>query len=515
MKKINMKKTVFAAYVIVLAGLVVLGSAFFSPGFAKVMRYKGTPAKYIFLFIGDGMGQPQRTAAESYMAAARGLKPSDCKMVMSTLPAQGVTTTFANDRFITGSAAAATAIACGIKTNIGFIGVDPSYTVVKSIAEMARDKGMKVGIVSSVSIDHATPACFYAHQPSRKMYHEIAHDLITSGFDYFGGGGFKDPVGKKTKKSLGNALKMACEKGYKIVTDRSEFMSLKQEGGKIIAYNRNLPDDEALPYDMDNTPRDITIAEFTEKGIELLDGDAGFFFMVEGGKIDWACHANDAVAAIQDTIAFDEAIKKALSFYKDHPKETLIVVTGDHECGGLTLGFAGTVYESYFDILKGQRLSFQAFTDSVIAQYKESHKDNPSFEDMIPKIRLYFGLTTEGDGPMVLKDFEIAELRDAFDKSMQNIEINEGTQEYLLYGGYDPLTVKLTHILNRKAGLGWTSYSHTGVPVTTSAVGKGSALFNGYYDNTDIARKIMLLMGFRVNVADAADHDGISVAAAN
>ncbi|MBN2515367.1 MAG: alkaline phosphatase [Deltaproteobacteria bacterium] len=511
MKEINKRNAVFVACAVFLAGLIVMGSVCFSPVYAKVLHYKGTPAKYIFLFIGDGMGQPQRTAAEAYMASAQGLKPSDCKMAMSKLPAQGVTTTFANDRFITGSAAAATAIACGVKTNIGYIGVDPAYKMVKSIAEMARDRKMKVGIVSSVSIDHATPACFYAHQPSRKMYHEIAYDLVKSGFNYFGGGGFKDPTGKKSKKPIGDVFELAREKGYRIVTDQSEFRALKGDDGKIIACNRNLPDDEALPYDMDKTPRDISLAEFTEKGIELLYGDAGFFFMIEGGKIDWACHANDAMAAIEDTIAFDEAVKRALAFYEKHPEETLIVVTGDHECGGLTLGFAGTVYESYFDVLKGQRLSFQAFTDSIMAEYKKSKKDGASFEDMIPKIELYFGLTMKGNGPMVLKDFEIAELRDAFDKSMKNIEINEGTQEYLLYGGYDPLTVKLTHILNRKAGLGWTSYSHTGVPVTTSAIGKGAALFNGYYDNTDIAKKIMLLMGLKVNMADAGQ-DAISMA---
>ncbi|MBN2255022.1 MAG: alkaline phosphatase [Deltaproteobacteria bacterium] len=513
MKKIDKRGAVHVAHAILLACLIVLGSVCYLPAFAKVPDYRETPVKYIFLFIGDGMGQPQRTAAEAYVASAKGIKPSDYKMSMSTLPAQGVTTTFANDRFITGSAAAATALACGVKTNIGYIGVDPAYTMVKSIAEMARDRKMKVGIVSSVSIDHATPAGFYAHQPSRKMYHEIAHDLVKSGFNYFGGGGFKDPTGKKSKKPLGDVVNLARENGYRIVTDRSEFLALKRDDGKIIACNRNLPDDEALPYDMDKTPRDITLAEFTKKGIELLDGDAGFFFMVEGGKIDWACHANDAVAAIEDTIAFDEAVKQALAFYEKHPEETLIVVTGDHECGGLTLGFAGTVYESYFDVLKGQRLSFQAFTDSIMEEYKKSKTGDASFEDMIPKIELYFGLTMKGDGPMALKDFEIAELREAFDKSMKNIKVNEGTQEYLLYGGYDPLTVKLTHILNQKAGLGWTSYSHTGVPVTTSAIGKGAELFNGYYDNTDVAKKIMFLMGLKVNVADAG-RDAISMAVA-
>ena len=453
-------------------------------------------AKYVFFFIGDGMGLPQRAASSAYLGK---------KLAIEAMPAQGITTTFANDRFITGSAASATALATGVKTNINYIGVDPSFRPVKTIAEMARDRGMKVGIVSSVSVDHATPAAFYAHVKTRSMYHEIDHALADSGFDFFAGGGLKDPAGKKSKAPMGDALEKAKANGYRIVTDKKDFMALTPGDGKVIAWNAWLQDGKALPYVMDMTDKDITLPEFTGKAIEMLDNDKGFFLMVEGGKIDWACHANDAAASIDNTIAFDKSVQQAMAFYEQHPDETLIVVTGDHECGGLTLGFAGTKYGSHYDILSHQKVSFQKFTDEILADFKKKGGD---FNAMKPIITGEFGLKFAGDAktdPMVLADYQQADIEQAFRRSMAGEKVKGG--DYLLYGEYDPLSVTLTHVLNQKAGLGWTSYKHTGVPVSTSAMGVNCQAFNGSYDNKDVATKIMSCMGMPAKpvYADAAN----------
>ncbi|WP_027183031.1 alkaline phosphatase [Desulfovibrio inopinatus] len=451
-------------------------------------------AKYVFLFIGDGMGIPQRSATEAYTGK---------KMVMDTFPAQGVTTTSANNRFITGSAASATAIASGKKTNINYIGMDADLKPLKTVAEMAKDDGKKVGIISSVSIDHATPAAFYAHVPTRKMYHEIDMALANSGFDFFGGGGMVDPTGKKSKKPLGDAVAKAKENGYKYVNSKEEFNKLNKESGRVFVVNSWLQDSEALPYAMDMTDKDITLPELTGKAIEMLDNDKGFFMMVEGGKIDWACHANDAAAAIKDNIAFDESIAKAVEFSKKHPDETLIVVTGDHECGGMALGFAGTKYDTDFGVLGNQKGSFTKFDQDILDPYKKTHAKDGKLDDLKPVITEFFGLKFAGDPKtdrMVLKDFEVADIEKAFARSMAG-ESEKGSEEsYLLYGSYDPLSVTLTHLLNRKAGLSWTSYSHTGVPILTSALGVGSESFNGSYDNTDIAKKIMTSMGHSAEV---------------
>jgi alkaline phosphatase len=479
--------------------MIMLFTAAFivQPAAAGTSLYRGQPAKYIFFFIGDGMGIPQRTAAEQYLGK---------KLTIDKFSAHGITTTFAADRFITGSAASATALSSGQKTNIGMVGVAPDMRKVKTMAEMAQEKGMKVGIVSSVSIDHATPASFYAHVPKRSMYYDIAIAMGDSNFDFFGGGGLKDPTNKKNNSTAfkGNAIDYIQSKGYKIISNKADFQALKKEDGKVLAWNANLPDGKAMPYAMDMTDDDITLAQFTAKAIEMLDNSNGFFLMVEGGKIDWACHANDAAASIQNTLAFDKAVKVAVEFAKRHPEDTLIVTTGDHECGGLTLGFAGTKYESYFGILQHQKVSFQKFSDEILKEYKARCSGKCDFDDVKPMITEYFGLKFEGDSetdPMALKRFEIALLREAYYKSLlgEKVVSRDHTTK-LLYGGYEPLTVAVTHLLNNKAGLGWTSYKHTGVPVTTSADGKGAEIFNGYYDNTDLALKIMSVMGIEPKI---------------
>ncbi len=485
-----------------LALLALLGfwaAVWVAPSEAATATYSGQPAKYVFFFIGDGMGMPQRSAAEFYAAAKAG-KISDITLAIDKLPVQGMTTTYSSESPITDSAAAGTAMACGVKTYNAALGMDANKNPYTSIAEMARDKGMLVGIVSSVSIDHATPASFYAHQPSRNTMYEIGLDLVASKFDYFGGGGFVDPSGKKSKlpEPRENVLDAAKKAGYTVAADKASFEKLAK-GVKAIAYNAWLQDAEALPYDIDTRKEDISLAEFTAKGIELLDNPKGFFMMVEGGKIDWACHANDALTSIKDTQAFDESMKVALAFMAKHPKETVIVVTGDHECGGLTIGFAGTKYENFFTVLDGQKVSFQKFSAEILKEYKEKNAGKYNFDDMKPIITANFGLKFEGDAKAdraVLKDFEIAQLKEAFERSMAgDTEKSKDEQTYLLYGGYSPLTVTITHILNQKAGLAWTSYSHTGVPVATSADGVGAEIFGGLYDNTDLALKFMSVMG--------------------
>jgi alkaline phosphatase len=500
----RIRSLVYALYVGLVA-CAILAAGLTESEARTGYAYSGTPAKYVFLFIGDGMGMPQRTAAAMYLASEtdRGL---DTVLNVDKFPAQGVTTTYANDRFITGSAASATALACGQKTNINYIGVDPEYRPVKTIAEMARDKGQKVGIISSVSIDHATPASFYAHVKTRKMYHEIDHALADSGFDFFGGGGFKDPEGKKSKNPMGDALAKARKNGYTIVDTRSGIMGLKPSDGKVIAVNSWLQDSGAMPYEMDRKPSGVSLPEITSKAIEMLDNDdKGFFLMVEGGKIDWACHANDAVASIMDTLAFDAAVAKAMDFMNRHPDETLIVVTGDHECGGLTLGYAGTRYASHWDVLAKQDISFQKFTDEVLPSLK---KDKASFSRVKSVITRHFGLKFSGpeSDPLVLAAHEVNDLEQAWARSLAGEEeMAKDPVTAILYGGYEPLAVAVTHTLNHKAGLSWTSYKHTGVPVTTSAAGLGASLFNGYYDNTDVAKKMMAIMGFSPKVQMAAN----------
>jgi alkaline phosphatase len=448
-------------------------------------------AKYVFLFIGDGMAMSQISSAEVFATARSSKDINITRLGFTRFPVAGLTTTYDAGTFITDSASAVTAIATGNKTLSGVINMDPGKTKsYKTIAEYAHEAGMKVGIVSTVTLDHATPAGFFAKVPSRSNYYDIAVQMTQSGFEYFGGGGLLQPRGKNGDEA--DAIQLARNAGYTYVNSKAAFNALKSGADKVIAINAVLQDSGSMPYELDRGMEDLSLADYTRKGIELLsDNPAGFFMMVEGGKIDWACHANDAGAAINDVIAFDNAIKAAVEFAQTHPQETLIVVTGDHETGGMTIGFAGTQYETFFDKVALQKKSFIAFNAEVLSPYKQNTpKEQAKLDDLLPSIKDAFGLDYN-----TISDFQKQQLEFAFQRSMgDEIERPVAEDQYLLYGGYEPLTVKITQLMNQTAGIGWTSYAHTGVPVSTFASGAHQELFGGYYDNTDIFRKLASAM---------------------
>ena len=245
---------------------------------------------------------------------------------------------------------------------------------------------------------------------------------------------------------------------------------------------------------MDRQDGEWALADYVKKGIDVLDNDTGFFMMCEGGKIDWACHANDAGATVNDTLALADAVQVAIDFAKQHADETLILVTGDHETGGLTIGFAGTDYDTYLDSLASQNISYAQFDEQYVEKYKENHT---SFEDAMKDVEKLFGLKLSGDenDRLVLTDYEVQRLRTAYEFAMTDPDVEEYTQEqYVLYGTYNPFSVTVTHILNNKAGVDFTSYSHTGLPVAVFANGAGEDAFNGYYDNTEIYQKMASLL---------------------
>jgi len=469
-------------------GIVVV-AVFLSVIFSACKGDSNKKVKYVFYFIGDGMGLAQTSLAESYLASINGEKGMH-RLSFNDFPSHGYATTFCQNRLVTGSAAAGTALASGKKTSVNTIGLNGDHSIEYiPIAEKAKRKGYKVGIVSSVSIDHATPASFYAHQPSRNMYYDIACDLVESNFDYFGGGGFKYPDGKKNNQK--SVFAFGQKAGYQIINEKEAFVELKSESSdKVIAYSPVLTSGEALYYRIDQKENELKLKDFTRKGIQLLDNEKGFFMMVEGGKIDWACHANDAAATIHEVIDFEEAIQEAVKFYNNHPDETLIVVTADHETGGLGLGYSGMGYETNLSLLQNQKASMEEF-EKIVIQYKNNNK--PVFDEVLKLVSDYYGLNN-GSEELALTDFEKSQLRIAFQESFINNK-QVKTSDFTMYGGYEPVSMTATKILNNKAGIGWTTYSHTASPVPVRAIGKGHSLFNGYYDNTDIPSRIEALMG--------------------
>lgn len=471
---------------------------------ANVSTVNKNIPKYIFLFIGDGMSYPQVQSAAYYLGAktSNGGVETE-KLSFMNFPVAGSAQTYDSTSFCPDSASTATSISTGNKTYSGVINMDTSKTVAfETITEKLKEQlGYKIGVLTSVNLNHATPAAFYAHQASRSNYYEIGQELIASGFDYFAGGGLLNPTGKN--KDLPNLYEVARDAGYTVTTTQNEIEAVTKETGKIIAIDENLADSDSMAYAMDLQDGQWGLADYVEKGIEVLENEKGFFMMVEGGKIDWACHANDAAASINDTLALDKAVQVAYKFYEEHPSETLILVTGDHETGGLTIGFAGTNYDTYLKNLENQVISFAKFDTDYVAAYK---KNKTPFAQVLVDIQNNFGLVTEenasaaADGKLVLTEYELEKLETAYNRTLEvgtSSQSKMTQEEYVLYGTYEPLTVTITHILNNKSGIAFSSYSHTGLPVPVFAIGNGSTLFEGYYDNTDIFHKLATLTGVK------------------
>ena len=208
--------------------------------------------------------------------------------------------------------------------------------------------------------------------------------------------------------------------------------------------------------------------------------------MVEGGQVDWSCHGHNAAAAVGETIGLDNAVAAAMDFYRQHPEDTLIIVTADHETGGMTLGSTGA---AKYDLLLGELQKQTSGGGEMNAKIKEWREANTPLEEAIPTIEAIYGLTD-------LSEKELAKLQKAYTLSMENLP-SKGRDEYTytLYAGSDPLIMTCQHLVGLRAGIGWTTYSHTGTPVPTSAIGPGCSLFDGYYDNTDIPRNILKAMG--------------------
>jgi alkaline phosphatase len=241
-----------------------------------------------------------------------------------------------------------------------------------------------------------------------------------------------------------------------------------------------------MSYAIDRKDSELTLADYTAKGIEMLDNENGFFMMVEGGKIDWASHANDAATVVYDVLDFDAAVNEALKFYKLHPEETLIIVTADHETGGLGLGFSGMGYKTDFALLTQQKISSALFSEKA----EKWIDDKIPFETIMDSVSFYYGLNdTSQYSTAKLSEEEYNRIRKAYEKSITGTDGT--TQDYIIYGSYNPFTTLVTRILNEKAGIGWTSFSHTCSPVPVFAIGAGSHYFEGYYDNTDIPKKII------------------------
>ncbi len=451
--------------------------AVFADGEAALSANQSSP-KYIFLFIGDGMGGFQRIAAEQFVKGV----PADSQfsrpdgLIINSLPVRGITGTNSVGNNLTDSAAAGTALACGVKTRNGWLGVDPFGKPVENLSTVAANNGKKVGIITSVMINHATPAAFFAHEPGRSHYNEIASQMPNSGVDFFAGGGLSWDGKKVPDEKMYQSL---TDAGYTVAVGKEELDAI-QPGQKALAlYAKH---GGAIPYLIDivngHAKKGVTLADFVTKGIELLDGPNGFFMMVEGGAIDWACHSNDASAFILETIDMDDAVKVAYDFYLKHPRETLIVITADHETGGLKQIDAATKPNA--SVLAGFTMRGGMLAQKL-GQFKA---EKASFDKVLT-------IVEEATGVSDFNEKELMILQTAWAISL---DPSKKEKREWNYDTYDSAATAALHIMAKRAGLAWTTGGHSANPVPTTAIGVGSQNFAGQYENTEIAQKLKALI---------------------
>ena len=452
-----------------------------------LLGYAQEKPKYVFYFIGDGMGVNQVLGAEMYQAELQG-NIGVVPMQFSMFPYVTMATTFSATNGVTDSAASGTALATGNKTKNGAIGVLKDLeTPVNSIAVWAKEAGHKVGIATSVSVDHATPSAFYAHQASRNSYYNIGVDLYAAGFDFYAGSDFLEPYMKYKK----NLYELAPENGYTIARGYKDYLKKSKKAEKMILLQPEEDskiDRSAIPYAIDRKKGNLTLQEITRSAINFLskDNENGFFLMVEGGKIDWACHANDGATVLNEVIDFDNAVKVAYEFYSQHPDETLIVITADHSTGGMALGTGD--YKLNLQVLKNQKLSEVGFT-KVLNDLRKKTKNKVTWEMAKEALTEYFGFW---------KDVKINErteehLKRVYERSFQG----EAAMEKSEYSQSEPLAGEAKRIINRIALLGWTSGGHSAGLVPVCAIGTGAENFSSRTDNAELPVKIAKIAGYK------------------
>ena len=438
--------------------------------------------KYVFYFIGDGMGSNQVLASEMYYAALQGQPLGRVQTLMTTFPFSGNASTYSASNGITDSAAAGTCLATGSKTTNGTLGLDPDGKRLTTIAEELKAQGWGIGIMTTVAIDHATPAAFYAHVPQRDSYYKIGKQLCSSEFDFFGGAGFHHPQGKHDDKP-DNLYRMAENAGYTVVHGMDELAGIQAsryaEIPKMILVQKD--DDQGskhgsnLSYAIDRKEGDLTLAQIVSTAIPFLESRHDrFFMMVEGGMIDYACHGDDAATAIGEVWDMNEAMKEAYAFYEQHPDETLILVTADHETGGLALG--NSDYTLHLDQLQYQKCSAWILSDLFTQLFKENKK--PSWEQVQSIYREQLGFWEKVE----ISADEEQELKALYKAALKHQTKDTKT----MYKTINKLGDAGIALLNKKAHIGWTTRAHSAHMVPIFAIGPGAQVFSGWHDNTEI-----------------------------
>lgn len=404
---------------------------------ANSTGHKAAHVNNVIFMIPDGF-------SASYATNYRIFKGSEVSRLNPLLV--GMMKTRSANNWVTDSAAAATAMATGYKTNNDMISISPEGKPLETILEAAKKAGKATGLVATSTITHATPAAFAAHVTSRESKAEVALQMAEK-VDVLLGGGKRYFLpqsfgGLQKERNLVEELQL---KGYSFIENREELLKLDATTKQLIGLFAEGPMSPELDRDVTEQP---SLAEMTTAAITALSQhDGGFFLMVEGSQIDWAGHANDAAWAMKDIKAFEQAVGVALDF-AEKDQHTLVVVVGDHDTGGMSAG-GYDEYAAKADILRDVKA-----TGKYMAKQLNSKRSNAK---------------------EVLKTYA-------------NIELTKEEAKRMKKADDENLVYVINNIISERACIGWTTKVHTGVDVPLYAYGPASEWFRGSIDNTDVPK---------------------------
>lgn len=457
--------------------------------FAVVVTALAQP-KYVFYFIGDGMGTSQVLLTEMYRAAEKGelgLEP----LLMSGFPVASFASHYSASSDVTDSAASATALSSGVKTTNYYVGLDPDGNPVTTMAEMARRSGRKVAIMTTVALNHATPAGFSAHQLQRNMYYKIAKDQIAEGFDFYAGSTIYDTEKLEDGTPVPDIMPQFAEAGYTLFGNVEDFKAGYKDAQKVLM----IPEEgKSVSFRLDTYahPQDhLYLKDMVESAITFLmkdGGKKGFFMMAEGGKIDGACHSHDAASSVHETIDFDEAIAVAFDFYKKHPKQTLIVITADHETGGMICQPKKAAQLAALGLQKASIGTISSNFKKLLAAHN-AKDELMSWEEVKDFLTENFGLW----GELKVDWDEEKELRDCYYDTVAKRKAGSAKD---LYADNAKIVSVAMKIFNRKCGINWVS-SHSSSFVPVFAAGVGAEKFTHRTDNAEIAKTIISIAQYK------------------
>ena len=399
--------------------------------------------KYLFLLIGDGMGPNVVKFYRDQMGATSFDKLGKA-IPTGTNNVQGKTTD---------SAASGTALACGVKTYNGSMAMDNNKRPLTSLAKILKKRGMKVGIISSVAINDATPGTHYCNRLTRKDNDGTFADLVASNFDFFGVSFFKNPQNMHTKDMLSQ-----LQKGGFTIQQGAKGLAALKPGNKNIFYGNT------------RYGKKPSLADVTKRGIELLDNPNGFFMMVEGGAIDGGNHCNCISSMMGEMIEFDKMISVVLKFAEKHPQETLIVVTADHDTGGLMID--GKVPTGFWK-------KHPASYGSIDRNIQKMRKAKAAKAEIVAYVCKKIGISNL-----------TAEEQKRVDAAADRFIAGKKTEKGSMYGKYNPLVIEAMRVRDQRNNYHYTTFGHTPTKVTTFVVGPGKQLFVEPQENSDIPRRI-------------------------